>query len=467
MNLRTIDDLPAPPVSGLLGHLKDAKSPDAHRCYQAWAEAFGGLYRLRLAHKKMVVVSDRALVHQLLKERPECFRRHHKIEAVFEDLGVNGIFSAEGEEWQQQRALFNPVFNGANIRYFFPVISELTDRLTSKIGKLAVQQKPEDVKRLFAEYALDIISSLAFAYDMNSLSGKADSFHEDLSAVFPGINARLMAPLPLWKIYKTPKDKKLEKGMSRIKIFLNQRIEETKNKLHMKPELREKPENLLQALVAEAAKDQSSMNSSRVLANAVTIMLAGEDTTANSLAWLTHLLSIHPDIQADLRQEVLAFSDADFDRWPLPKTPLMNACIHESMRMKPVAPFLYATANNDTVLGNLAVPKGVMLLVLTSHLSNDEKAFPDADTFNPYRWLGDNPAKIGNMVPFGGGARVCPGRSLAMVEMKLAMSRLLRRVELKPADGGTPRERFDFVMMPDNLMIRFSALTNLKVAETA
>ena len=462
MNLQCVSDLPSPPGCGVTGHLKLLKRPDIHRLFQQWALEYGSLYRLRLAHQKAVVISDRALVQQIMKERPETFRRHYNIESVFDELGINGIFSSEGEDWRQQRELFNPAFNGANIRYFFPTISQLTDRLLDKITCLSTQKEPIDVKRLFAEYTLDIISSLAFAYDINSLSGQADSFHDDLCAIFPGINARLRSPFPFWKIYKTQKDKKLEAATIRIKQFLNQRIEETKNKLHSQPELKDKPENLLQALLAEQEKDQQSMNSSRVMANAVTIMLAGEDTTANSLAWLSHLLSTHPDIQDDLRREVMAVPEGAFKQWPLPKTPLMNACIHESMRVKPVAPFLYASPLSDRVLGNLAVPKGTLLIILTSGLGADEHLFPDATQFNPYRWLGDNPAKTGNMAPFGGGPRVCPGRSLAMVEMKLAMCRLLRQVELTPVAENSVRELFDFVMTPENLMMQFLCTTKEK-----
>ncbi len=279
-----IDQLPSPARDDIFGHLSTLKSTNVHKQLQQWSEDFGGLYRIRIAYKKAVVVGKRNLIQEILKQRPDRYKRRKNIELVFQELGMNGIFSAEGADWKQQRQLFNPAFNGANLRYFFPAINKITDQLIAKAHSLAESGKPIDIKKLFTEFTVDTISNLAFGYDINTLGGDNKKLHKHLSAIFPGLYSRLTLPLPLWRIYKTDKDRKLENANTAIKSFLNERIAITRQKMVNTPSLKEKPENLLQAMIAEQEKNQSSLSDNVILSNAITILIAGEDTTANSLA---------------------------------------------------------------------------------------------------------------------------------------------------------------------------------------
>ncbi len=451
--------LPTPKTDDFLGHLTSFRGTDVHNKLLKWSTQLGQLYEIRLANKKAVVISDRSLIQQILKQRPDRYRRYKKIESVFKELGFNGIFSAESKTWLKQRNLLSPAFNSKNLRYFFPMMNKIADRLIEKIYQQSIQNNPIYIKSLYTQYTVDIISNIAFAYDLNTLCGKNKKLHEHLSAIFPGINYRVSLPLPIWRFIKTHKDRKLESAVLAVKSFLKERVEATKQKIASKPSLIEHPENLLQAMLAEQVKQNHQISDEEILANTVTILIAGEDTTANALSWLTFLLSNHTNIQGQLHKEISSLPENSFQCWPLPHTPFLTAAIHESMRCRPVAPLLYMQPLEDIELEETIIPKGTFLILLLNAMGNDEHCFTKANEFNPARWLDKNSCNISDMNPFGGGPRICPGRSLALLEIKIAMLRLFNRFEIEVVDAHKVKEHFHFAMMPENLLIRVKPLT--------
>jgi cytochrome P450 len=198
------------------------------------------------------------------------------------------------------------------------------------------------------------------------------------------------------------------------------------------------------------------------------MLLAGEDTTANTLAWMIHLLWQHPaalaracdevrDVCGDARQPTLE---------QLARLDYVEACAHETMRLKPVAPLLPLQALRDVRLGDVLVPAGRIVLSLMRRDSIKEEHLPRAAAFEPERWL----AVVGNAspalqaasakrvsMPFGAGPRICPGRYLALLEMKVALATLLGRFEItdvRTHDGQPPRENLAFTMAPVGLLMR-------------
>jgi len=140
----------------------------------------------------------------------------------------------------------------------------------------------------------------------------------------------------------------------------------------------------------------------------------------------------------------------------------LEACIHESMRLKPVGPFNVLEALKDTVVGDVAIRAGTPVLLLMRHDTVSEAVFPQAEAFLPERWLPEGaalaPAHAKRVsMPFGGGQRICPGRFLALLEIKLAAAMLLRHfdiVALDTPDGLPPQEHMALTMVPLGLSLR-------------
>jgi cytochrome P450 len=141
----------------------------------------------------------------------------------------------------------------------------------------------------------------------------------------------------------------------------------------------------------------------------------------------------------------------------------VEACAHETMRLKPVAPVNVQQAVRDTVVGGVALPAGTLVICLMRPGAVDERHFADATAFRPERWLsGRSPSSAKRVaMPFGAGARMCPGRYLALAEIKMVMAMLLGGFEIDGVDtpdGGEARERLALTMSPVGLRLRLRAL---------
>jgi len=141
----------------------------------------------------------------------------------------------------------------------------------------------------------------------------------------------------------------------------------------------------------------------------------------------------------------------------------VEACAHETMRLKPVAPMLPVQAVRDTTLGDVEVPAETIVVGLMRQDARDARYFVEPHAFAPERWLAGGavgPAATSAKrvsMPFGAGPRVCPGRYLALTEMKLAMAMLLGSFEIESvgtADGREPEEHLAFTMAPLGLRMR-------------
>jgi cytochrome P450 len=191
----------------------------------------------------------------------------------------------------------------------------------------------------------------------------------------------------------------------------------------------------------------------------MTMLLAGEDTTAYTLAWAVHHLCDAPDAVARLRAEadaLLGGEPAAREIETAHRLTFAGAVASETMRLRPVAPLLFLTANEDVVVADVAVPRGTWVGILTRPPAVDARHFADPERFRPERWLehGAAPHEPGASIPFGSGPRICPGRSLALLEMKVLLAMLYGGFEVERAGGAEVRERFAFTMAPVGLRVR-------------
>jgi cytochrome P450 len=234
-------------------------------------------------------------------------------------------------------------------------------------------------------------------------------------------------------------------------------IAQARERMQVDPGLRHKPRNLLEAMIAAADQSDAVVDDRDVAGNVSTMLFAGEDTTANTLAWLIYLMKRHPEALNRAQDEVrrLAPDLAEFSLEQLGKLDYLEACVSEAMRLKPVAPFLGFDAICDTTVADVRVPAGTLVWCVLRHDSVDEHHFPNAGAFDPQRWLSGADKRIA--MPFGAGPRICPGRYLALLEIKLAMAMLLGNFEIESVttpDRREAQELMSFTMNPVALQMR-------------
>jgi cytochrome P450 len=217
-------------------------------------------------------------------------------------------------------------------------------------------------------------------------------------------------------------------------------------------------------MIVAADQPDSGLDDRHVAGNVLTMLLAGEDTTANTLAWMIHLLQRNPQALQRVQREVrtLAPDPAAYRFDQMEQLVYLEACASETMRLKPVAPFIALQALRDTVVADVAVPEGTLVWGVLRHDSVSAPHFARPEAFEPERWLDGAPQPLSAAakraaMPFGGGPRMCPGRYLALLEMKMAMAMLLSSFDILAVDtpgDGPAEERMAFTMNPVGLRMR-------------
>ena len=462
--MRTLTELPGPKGLPLLGNLLQLDLKQLHRVLERWSDEFGTLYKFKLGQRPVLVVTDPEINQRILRDRPKLYRRLGTIEPVFQEMGITGVFSAEGEGWKRQRRLTAPALDVQHLRQFFPTLIKVTERLKNRWNTAADKQSAVDVQQDLMRYTVDVTTNLAFGYDMNTLENEGDVIQEHLEKIFPMINRRINAPIPYWRYFKLPADRTLDKSLIEIRETITGFVTRGRERLAQNPELAAHPTNFLEAMLAAPHEGESAFTDEEIYGNILTMLLAGEDTTANTMAWMTHFMVEHPGVQARMQAEAgkivgsagMLSQLADADRLNY-----IEAMTHETMRLKPVAPILFLESNEDVEIGGVAVPKQTALFLLTLHGCMSDTHFGAADQFRPERWLeaappSGCPHNAKAFVPFGAGPRFCPGRQLAILEIKTVMAMLCAGFEVSKMESPQPvGEIFSFTMMPENLFVRF------------
>jgi cytochrome P450 len=377
-------------------------------------------------------------------------------------MGFNGLFSANGDAWRRQRPMVMASFDPGHIKRYFPMIVNVTQRFARRWQRAAVAGQSIDLQADLMRYTVDVTAGLAFGADVNTLESGEEVIQQHLDKVLPALFRRLMAPLPYWKWIR---DRKLERHLRALQEAVSGFIAQARARMEADPGLREQPANLIEAMIAARDDPASGLTDADVAGNVLTMLLAGEDTTANTLAWMIYLLHRHPELLARATEEVKGVGE--FDKYEnLARLPFTEACINETMRLKPVAPILMLQPTRDTVVADIEVPRGTLIMCLMRAGTSDERRFADAQAFTPERWLegamrgaaANSPKRVA--MPFGAGPRLCPGRYLAMLEMKMVAAMLLGRFTIEAVaapGGGEAQEHLAFTMAPVGLRLKLRA----------
>ncbi len=461
--LRQFDDLPGPRGVPVFGNLLQIDSTRVHQQAEAWCEEFGPVFRLRLGKRRVVVVGDHELISTALRDRPDGFRRTQRLEDVGREMGLNaGLFGSNGEAWKRQRRMVMAGLDPVHVKRYYPFLLRVAERLVGRWQDAAREDRRIVLQADLMRFTVDAVAGLAFGEDVNTLQSDEDVIQQHLNRIFPMLFKRIFAPLPLWRWWPSAEDRALTRSVAAVNEAVQGFIAKSRARMAANPALVQEPTNLLEGMLVAADEPGSGIDDEQVAGNVLTLLLAGEDTTANTLAWMIWLLWHHPEALARARDEVdRVLGDAALPGIEqLGRLDYIEACAHETMRLRPVAPLNVMQAMHDTRVGDVQVQAGMIVMAVMRRDATSEKHLADPSAFDPGRWLQDarqaGAAKRLSM-PFGAGPRICPGRYLALMEIKLAMAALLRHFDIASVDtpdGQAPREHLQLAMGPVGLSMR-------------
>lgn len=457
---RTLDELPSPRGLPFLGNIHQLNPTKFHLILERWAAQYGPVYLFRKGSARVVVLSDPKWCDQVLRARPETFTRYSDIAPVFSELGAEGVFSAEGHAWRSQRRLATSALAQRHLRDLYPTLQTVTTRLKKRWEHLADADASIDIVDDLKRFTVDVTTLIAFGYDINTVEQGDDVIQHRLELVFPAITRRLLALFPTWRLVRLPRDRRLDRALEELRTWLSGLVVAERARLATEPSRAEKPSNFLEAMLSARDDEGRPFSDDLIFGNLMTMLIAGEDTTAYTLGWAVHQLCDSPEAVMELRREadaLLGTSDVAADIETANKLVWADAVANETMRLRPVAPIVLLEAKVETVVGDLFMPAGTRVAVLARPAARNPDHFVEPHAFRPRRWLGETAGAhdVSAHIPFGSGPRICPGRVLALLEMKLLLSMLYRNFNVERVGGADEvREHFAFTMSPVGLKVR-------------
>ncbi|MDY7225203.1 cytochrome P450 [Hyalangium rubrum] len=460
---RGMDSLPGPRPLPLLGNTLEMKPTSFHLVLEDWARRYGEIYRCHMGPRPVVVLSNPEVIRKVLIDRPATFRRLRNLEKVMEDMNLLGVFPAEGETWRRQRKLLNPGFQATHLETFYPSLSTITQRLRGVMELAAKEAHTVDVLPLIMRYTVDVTCIVSFGLDLNTVEKGSDTLQLQLEQIFAALQHRVVAPFPYWKLL--PGTRPVDRALAATRKVMLEIIDSARKAMEREPERAKQPRTLLEAMLVaqDEESDGARLTDDEVIANVVILLLGGEDTTANTITWMLHYLASMPEMQARARQEVDSVLGTETvpTSAHLKRLPYVAGVTQEALRLRSPVPTVLLETNEDTVIDQVAVPAGTMVFCLTRPPCLNNSLFGDAEHFRPERWLPEPPPDTlphtpRLMMPFGAGSRICPGRSLGLLECALVASTVLRHFELEVVDPNAPvREVNTFTVQPDGVRLRF------------
>lgn len=414
---------PGPPTDIIGGHLLSLRR-DPLSFFTENMREYGGLVHLKFRKYDAYQVNNPELIHQVLTTQNKIWHKSVVYKNTLADYLGDGLLISDGDFWRRQRRLMQPAFHTKRISAYAQTMVENTNHMleTWQIG--STRDIAHDMMELTLWIVGKTLFDVDFRQDQNAIAEALDNLLRDVST-----ESRQMVRLPDW--IPTPLKHRKQHTVDLLDHVVMPLIEERREHPH-------DTGDLLSMLIMAEDEDGTQMSNQHVRDEALTLVLAGHETTANALTWTLYLLSEHPDIEAKLQAEV----DSVLGK----RTPSLDDLKHlvytemvlkESMRLYPPAWSFSRQTIADTQLGEYPIKAKRMALVIPYAVHRNETYFPDPERFDPERFNADNEHAIDKYtyLPFGGGPRICIGNAFAMMEAKLILAGIVQRFQLRLTSG--------------------------------
>jgi cytochrome P450 len=383
------------------------------------ARTYGDVVALRLAHRRVLVLSHPDLIKEVLVAQSRQFSKHFGLRRNPRLLG-QGLLTSEGDFWRRQRRLIQPAFVRGRIAGYAPVMVAAARQVTDS-------WKADDRRDIAVEMmrlTLQIAAKTLFDAEVGDETRTVVDALGVLQNTFLA-RCNTLVPVPPW--LPTPGNIRRRRAMRRLDEILYGFI----RRRRAQPSDRG---DLLSLLLAARDEQGAAMTDRQVRDEAMTLFLAGHETTALALSWAWYLLAQHPEAEESLAAEVrqvLGDRDPTFEDCARLRYTEMVAL--EAMRLFPPAYTLAREALADCVIGDYAVPRGTMVLMSQWVVQRDPRFFRDPERFRPERWNEEAIRGLPKFAyfPFGGGQRLCIGSTFAMMELVLVLATIAQRFRLR------------------------------------
>ncbi len=405
--------------------------------------AYAPVTGLKLGSYRVVTVTKPELIHQVLVSDASKYGKGRGLEVAKRLLG-NGLLTSEGQLHKQQRQLLQPVFQARKVEQFAPLVANWSERLVQSWPPQGSISASQEMTRL----TLQIVGESLFGSNLEKDVTEVRSAMDDAVDVFR------VCSLPFYelgeKIFPTLR-RRPQQVRARLDAVVGRMIQEHRTCPH---------QDLLGRMVT--ACQESKIDDELLRDEAMTLFLAGHETTAHALTFALYLLSRHPSEQDKVRQQLReVVTDGPVQAQHLDRLTHLKHALLETLRLYPTAWMVGRRSLEATELGEFSLPAGCTVLMSPYIMHRNSLYFERPENFEPDRWQKHPRTSLPKLCyfPFGAGPRVCIGEHFAWMEMMIGLGTILRNYKLGPCEVAAPKLRTGITLAPgENLLIPVTKL---------
>lgn len=420
--------------------------------------AHGGIVEQRIFNTPVVVISRIELVNDVNDET--LWEKHvgHSLRKLRPVAG-DGLFTAYNDEpnWSKAHNILMPVFTKAAMESYHSTMVETVCELTD-----AWSARPDswvDIPSAANRLTIEIVARAGIGHSFNKLDNSDDDpFITTVLRELTYANRRTDA-IPYYdRMFGRSRRKQHLRDKAWLREHVNSIIDARRSNGPRAGNI-----DMLDTMLNSADTDTGErLDDANIINQILTLLVAGSETSANAIGFALHYLAHNPDIADAARSEIDArlrgrdFSDVNFD--DIARLRYLRRVVDETLRLWPTAPGYFRQAKHATSIGqdqySFEAGDWVFVLLLAAHRDTDTWG-PDADQFNPDRFLSENLRQLPPRVykPFGTGARSCIGRQFALHEVMLTLAAVLHRFNIEPEAGYRLQASETITLKPEGLRL--------------
>lgn len=405
------------PGHWLLGSVLEFKRAP-HEFLQRIAGYGRGLVKFRLFHKPLIIISDIPTATEIFKTQSQNFPRGTQRKALQSVLGL-GLITQEGKLWKHQRRVVAQAFRQDFLQYSLDqngrLVSKLLEGWEQRLESGAAVDAVEEMRRI----TLSVIVRALFSIDID-LANNEKLYQAIINANHLMFKRHTsLIGLPDW--IPTPLNQAIAVTRTTMNDFIDERLADKE------ADSARQSQDIVDHFLKEEVR--GAMSRTQIYDEIRTLLVAGFETTATSLAWTLYLIARHPQINPAWQAELDEQLQSRVTVWEdMKNLPITESIVKEGLRLYPPAYALTRTCAQETEVNGYRIPAGASLALSIYGIQRSDQYFDAASEFDPTRFLGN--ASEEGFIPFGLGKHVCIGNRFSILEATLILACIGQRYEL-------------------------------------
>ncbi len=387
------------------------------------ASRHGDIAEMRMGFVPVTMVSSPALAHEILVEKYDSFVKSAGLSIFARPLLGDGLLTSERDVHKRHRRMMAPLFAHKRIASYADVMRDRTLQAVSRLGAAGHVDIADAMMRL----TLEIVGKTLFDAELGT---DADDVGEALTRAMTEMMNGMVRLVPMPPVIPTPGNLRMRRAVKRLDQVIYRLIKERRA---AGGENADRGDLLGMLLATRHEDDGSSLSDLEIRDQSMTLMLAGHETTANTLAWTLYLLARNPHARGRVEREIdEVLGGRGVTAADLPELPLALQAIKESMRLYPPAYVVGRKADREVTIGGVRIPAGRVVLVNITGIHRRRDTFDYPEQFSLDRLAPEKEKKLPPLayMPFGAGPRVCIGNHFALMESHVTLVTLLQHLRI-------------------------------------